>query len=78
MVTLRPEPEHEASVQEESPEPGEGAGRLPQGVGELCGDVGVRRNRWDVLLETQDNDIIINKNDYYSLLCLIHSVTDSF
>lgn len=60
MVTC-PEPEHEASVQEESSESGEGAGRFPQGVGQLRGDVGVRRNRWDVAVETKDNIIIDKK-----------------
>lgn len=39
------EPEDEASVKKESAEPGEGAGRLPQSVRELRGDIGVRRNR---------------------------------
>ncbi|XP_069021061.1 endoplasmic reticulum-Golgi intermediate compartment protein 2-like isoform X2 [Embiotoca jacksoni] len=43
-VESSPEPEDEAPVQEESPEPGEGAGRLPQSVGELRGDVSIRRN----------------------------------
>lgn len=38
------EPEDEASVEKESPEPGEGAGRLPQSVRELRGDIGIRRN----------------------------------
>lgn len=39
------EREDEASVKKESAEPGEGAGRLPQSVRELRGDIGVRRNR---------------------------------
>lgn len=37
--------EDEASVPKESSEPGEGAGRLSQGVRELRGDVCVGRNR---------------------------------
>lgn len=75
------EPEDEASVQEESPEPGEGAGRLPQGPGELRGDHGLRRDRSAVPLESKNeekhhsfcniSDVIITS------LRFIHSVTDS-
>lgn len=49
----RPEPEHEAVDERKSPELGEGAGRLPQGVRQLRGDVGLGGNRWVAPLETE-------------------------
>lgn len=45
QVDQCPEPEHEACVSKENSEPGEGVGRLPQSVRELCGDISLRRNR---------------------------------
>ena len=50
------QPKDEAPVQEESTEAGEGAGRFPQSVGELRGDVGSRRNRWDIPLKNKRRD----------------------
>lgn len=54
--------EDEASVEKESSELGEGAGRLSQGVRELRGDVCVGRNRWAVHLESDITTISWRSN----------------
>lgn len=78
MEAKCPEPEDEASVPKESPESGEGAGRLPQSIRELCGDLSIRRNRWDTLLKKDNNNNNSKRFNLYLLISLIHSVADSF
>lgn len=53
-----PEPEDEASVSEESPDPGERAGRLSKGVRKPRGDLSLWRNRWTLLWKQKDNNTI--------------------